>query len=287
MLEQITLAYLGARGSVAEWTAFGVDLHGLQPKFEERRLWLRMDDKAWRFQVDPEGEPGLAFVGFEWASDADFDAMIARVRAAGYAISEDSDLAARRKVARVAAMTGPGDIRYEFCTGLETTSAPFVSPTGARFVTGRLGVGHIGVRVMDRDRADYFLMEVMGLRATDWAKGGHFFRGGPRHHLVVTVQATPSTGEGLHHIFLEVEQLAMLGRAWDKVEAGAAPIFLTLGQHSNDPTTSYYCIGPSGIGLEYGWNAMTVDDNTWVAREWTGSSFWGHRRAQVHPLGKA
>jgi len=283
MHEQITLAYVGVRGNPEEWTAFAADLHGMQPVQGDDRLRFRIDDRAWRIEVDPDGAPGLAFIGFEWRDERQFETMLERMRGAGYAIVEDPDLAARRNVARLTAVAGPGGVRFEFCTHLADAAEPFVSPTGARFVTGRLGMGHVGVRVFDLDQADRFLMEMMGLRATDWAKGGHFFRGGPRHHLVVTVQATPETGEGLHHFFVELEQLAMVGRAWDKVEAGAAPIALTLGQHSNDPTTSYYCVGPSGVGMEYGWNAMTVDDDSWTPREWNQSSFWGHRRPSPAP----
>lgn len=278
MHDLIKLAYVGARGDIEKWRTFGTDLHGMQASMDGGKLYLRLDEKSWRFEIDPHGEPGCAFLGFEWDSLDAYEAMMARVKAAGHEIVEDSDLARKRQVKRLAWLMGPGNIPYEFCLGQMKHSEPFISPLGTKFVTGAQGMGHLGILVEDQDAADAFLINVMGLRHTDTFNSprGHvtFLRGSGRHHLIVTIPA--SGKQGLQHVFVEVDQLPTLGRAWDKIQAGAAPIMNSLGQHTNDPAVSYYCRSPSGFGFEYGWDSLVVDDENWAPVEWAGGDLWGH-----------
>lgn len=284
MHDVISLAYLGFRGDTSAWRTFAVDVHGMHPVMDGNILRLRMDGKAWRIQVDPEGKPGCAFVGFEWETPAKLDAVIARAKAAGYDIVEDPELASKRQVRRLARLVGPGNLNCEFCFGQIGTSLPFCSATGATFVTGGLGMGHIGLIAADAEAACVFFQDVMGLRLTDSVlsirRAGAivtFMRGSSRHHLVVVVPGTEQT-QGLDHFYAEVDQISTLGRAWDKVSGGAAPVFLTLGQHSNDPAVSYYCVSPSGINFEYGWNSLMLDDEKWKPLFLTGGDHWGHQR---------
>lgn len=51
----------------------------------------------------------------------------------------------------------------------------------------------------------------------------------------------------------------------------------TLGRHANDEMISFYVRTPSGFDIEYGHGGLTVDDRTWVARQTTAHSVWGHR----------
>jgi 3,4-dihydroxy-9,10-secoandrosta-1,3,5(10)-triene-9,17-dione 4,5-dioxygenase len=39
---------------------------------------------------------------------------------------------------------------------------------------------------------------------------------------------------------------------------------------------SFYVQTPGGFDIEYGTDGRTVDDSTWVARESTAVSQWGH-----------
>ena len=104
---------------------------------------------------------------------------------------------------------------------------------------------------------------------------GHFLRGSGRHH-VLAMLGVPGVG-GIHHISVEVDRLVTVGRAWDKINAGAAPVLMTLGQHANDPCVSYYCVSPSGFGFEYGWENAIVDDDNWTPTTWLGRDLWGHK----------
>ena len=55
-----------------------------------------------------------------------------------------------------------------------------------------------------------------------------------------------------------------------------APVSSTLGRHANDLMVSFYVQTPGGFDIEYGTDGRIVDDSTWVSRETTAVSLWGH-----------
>jgi hypothetical protein len=57
------------------------------------------------------------------------------------------------------------------------------------------------------------------------------------------------------------------------------PIWLSLGQHSNDRVLSFYIKSPSGFGFEYGFGGLEIDEATWQVEHWKVGSFWGHKPA--------
>jgi 3,4-dihydroxy-9,10-secoandrosta-1,3,5(10)-triene-9,17-dione 4,5-dioxygenase len=76
----------------------------------------------------------------------------------------------------------------------------------------------------------------------------------------------------------EVDDIDTVGRAYDKVLDGEAPLSSTFGKHSNDQMLSFYVNTPSGFGLEYGTAGLLVDDATWTPARFDVPSFWGHKR---------
>jgi 3,4-dihydroxy-9,10-secoandrosta-1,3,5(10)-triene-9,17-dione 4,5-dioxygenase len=50
----------------------------------------------------------------------------------------------------------------------------------------------------------------------------------------------------------------------------------TLGRHVNDLMLSFYMKTPGGFDVEFGCEGRTVDDHSWIARESTAVSLWGH-----------
>ena len=79
----------------------------------------------------------------------------------------------------------------------------------------------------------------------------------------------------------EVDELDIIGRAWDKVlEENAAPILSTLGKHTNDEMVSFYVRTPSGFGLEYGTGGIMIDDATWTPTRYSAAHYWGHARVK-------
>ncbi|WP_313807212.1 VOC family protein [Sphingobium sp.] len=287
MQEQIKLAYIGANGDIDEWRRFGSELHGMQAFMEGGNLRLRIDDKAYRFDISPDGPPGCTHIGFEWETSEALGRAIERVRNAGYDIAEDPGLAFQRQVGRLAHFIAPGGVRFELCTQLAVNAQPFVSPTGARFLTGEYGLGHIGYYADDVDAVQTFFQDIMGMRHSDTFVSERFtmpfVRGTARHHLVAIVpsmfrSSQESASSVLHHVYIEVDSITLVGQCWDKIQDGAAPVLATLGQHINDPVISYYCVSPSSFGFEYGWQSLVIDDDNWTPLIWRGrNELWGHK----------
>jgi 3,4-dihydroxy-9,10-secoandrosta-1,3,5(10)-triene-9,17-dione 4,5-dioxygenase len=78
---------------------------------------------------------------------------------------------------------------------------------------------------------------------------------------------------------LEVGRLEDVGRCYDRVRKQKVPISATLGKHTNDKMTSFYMQTPGGFDLEYGWDGLVIDPDTWVATTTTKVSDWGHKWA--------
>jgi extradiol dioxygenase len=68
-----------------------------------------------------------------------------------------------------------------------------------------------------------------------------------------------------------------VGRAWDLLQDRDIPYLQSLGRHCNDQMLSFYAISPSGLAIEYGYGARTIDDATWTAVQYDTGSVWGHR----------
>jgi hypothetical protein len=82
---------------------------------------------------------------------------------------------------------------------------------------------------------------------------------------------------------LQLDSIDTVGRAYDKVVDGAAPLLVTMGRHPNDEMVSFYVANPSQFGIEYGWGARTVDDSCWEVMEYDHTSTWGHKSPQTQP----
>src|SRR5216684_7374210 len=68
----------------------------------------------------------------------------------------------------------------------------------------------------------------------------------------------------------------LVGRALDRCARRGAPVSASLGRHANDLMVSFYVRTPGGFDIEYGTDGRLVDDATWVSRETTAISLWGH-----------
>ncbi|EPM2902837.1 VOC family protein [Pseudomonas aeruginosa] len=74
---------------------------------------------------------------------------------------------------------------------------------------------------------------------------------------------------------LEVSSLNDVGFAFDRLDADGL-ITSTLGCHTNDHMVSFYAATPSGVEVEYGWAARTID-RSWVVARHDSPSMWGHK----------
>lgn len=267
--------------NLTAWKEFAVDLLGLQATEDTpERLLLRMDEKSYRLDIRHSAQDGLLALGWEVEGPAALDELAARLEAAGYPVTrEGAELTQERLVSGLASVTDPDGQRLEFYYGSQNERTPFSSPLGARFVTGTGGFGHAFQMVSDRETYRRFYLDLLGFRLSDFISMGPieltFAHCNPRHHSFAW-GSVPNAPRGLAHIMVEVDDIDHVGQAWDRVQAGAAPVAWTLGRHSNDKMISFYAVSPSGFQVEYGYGGRLIDDATWTPDRYTVTSFWGH-----------
>jgi 3,4-dihydroxy-9,10-secoandrosta-1,3,5(10)-triene-9,17-dione 4,5-dioxygenase len=199
---------------------------------------------------------------------------------------DEAELADRRVGGLLHADDPSGNSLEIFC-GAIMDNRPAVSPYGNKFVTGDQGMGHVVLPVLSDEDTLSFYTDLLGFRLRDSMRmPGEFFGrpGGqvwmrflgccPRHHSLALAPMDPAAG--IVHLMMEVATLDDVGRALDRCTRRKAPISSTLGRHANDLMVSFYVQTPSGFDIEFGTDGQLVDDATWVSRESTAVSLWGH-----------
>jgi 3,4-dihydroxy-9,10-secoandrosta-1,3,5(10)-triene-9,17-dione 4,5-dioxygenase len=289
-----SLGYLRVEATdVPAWGAFGVKVLGMVAGRgpDPDAVYLRMDDLPARIVVVPGERDRLAAVGWEVADPAALAALTGVLEEAGVAVKPAgaAELADRR-VAEMVSVDDPSGNHLEFFCGAALDTRPALSSYGTRFVTGEQGMGHVVLPARDDAAALRFYTEVLGFRLRDtmrlapqmlglppgdqplWMR---FLGCGPRHHSVAL--APIPAPSGCVHVMIETETIDDVGLAMDRCAKNDAPLVSTLGRHANDQMVSFYVRTPSGFDIEYGTGGCTVDDSTWVARQTTAHSVWGHR----------
>lgn len=279
------LGYLVVRGPVGEWRRYGTEILGAQAVEEsaDGELLLRLDDRAYRIAVE-EGEPGgptsLVALGFETANERALDALVERLGKHGVEVWEDTDLAARRQVRRLVTFEDFDGNTLEAYYGQATDHRAFVSPRGVNFVTADLGVGHTFLLSSDAGRAAKWYTDVLGFRLSDTidfgVAEGIFLHCNSRHHTIA-LATFPGAPSGIGHLMVEVDQLEAVGRALDIVQESPEALSMAIGEHTNDKMTSFYVKTPSGFDIEYGWNGLIIDDESWTVGHHSSPSTWGHK----------
>ena len=284
-----------------DWRHFGTRILGVMEGVSDdpNVLLLRLDDRPFRFWVQKGERDGFVAPGWEFASKQAFDAALERLQAAGRPVERAGVMEARaRRVYELARSSDPDGHAFELFHGRFYDYTPFVSPVAvSRFVTGDngdMGLGHVVLTAPKFDETHAFYKEVLGFGDTDL---GRFYLagGGPddpgvgfaflharngRHHSLALGQM-PESPNGAVHMMLEVGTLEDVGRAYDRVlkSKGKVPLSATLGRHVNDKMTSFYMQTPGGFDIEYGWNGLIIDPDTWVPTTSLGVSDWGHKWA--------
>jgi 3,4-dihydroxy-9,10-secoandrosta-1,3,5(10)-triene-9,17-dione 4,5-dioxygenase len=289
-----SLGYLRVEATdVPAWREFGVKVLGMVEGRgpDPQAAYLRMDELPARIVVVPGERDRLAATGWEVADPAAFARLTALLEEAGAAVKPaGADELADRRVAQLVGLDDPFGNRLEFFCGAALDTRPALSAYGTRFVTGEQGMGHVVLPATDDAAALRFYSEVLGFRLRDsmrlipetiglppsdqplWMR---FLGCSPRHHSVAL--APIPAPSGLIHLMVETESIDDVGRAMDRCAKHKAPLISTLGRHANDEMVSFYVRTPGGFDIEYGTGGRTVDDRTWVARQTTAHSVWGHR----------
>lgn len=245
-------------------------------------VYLRMDERSWRIGVEKGTDGGVAALGFEVADRPRFEALRQHLTEAGVAVKDAPEVAAQRDVVALFQAEDPAGHPLEFFYGLRIPQANFVSPCGAKFVTGAQGFGHAFAMGGDSDEMYEFYVNVLGFRLSDVIKLGpvlgYFTSPNPRHHTIAFAGGMPGMPSGVQHIMLQVDDLDTVGRALDRVyDDDTVALQSGLGKHTNDHMISFYCISPSGLAIEYGWAGREIDNSTHTTGHYDAASFWGHR----------
>jgi biphenyl-2,3-diol 1,2-dioxygenase len=288
----IGLGYLGLNvSSVDAWKIWARDFLGAMdapasPAGVER---LRIDDHAWRIALEPGDKDDLAWIGLETAGPAELRALNQRLIEAGVEVEIASpELLAERGVMGLVRCRDPEGLGVELYYGpTHLTHIPFVSPAGARFVTGEQGLGHLAIATADLPATRRFYLELLGFRQSDMIRMAmgptfhidlEFYYCNPRHHTLAIAPLPMAPPKRMHHLMVQVESLDQVGFALDRAERTGTRLVQTLGRHSNDKMASFYVETPSGFELEYGYDAIEVDAETWTMARHDKISSWGHKR---------
>lgn len=274
------------------WREFGVRALGMVEGRgpESGAVYLRMDDFPARLVIVPGERERLLASGWEVAGESDLAGVGRALEEAGVAVKAGTAAElAERRVAQLLRFDDPAGNALEVFSGAALEHRPAVSPYGNRFVTGFLGLGHVVLPISDDESALRFYTDVLGFRLRDsmrmapelfgrpagpplWMR---FLGCNPRHHsLALAPFPAPA---GIVHLMIEVASLDDVGRAMDRCARRGAPPSATLGRHANDLMVSFYVRTPGGFDIEYGTDGQLVDGATWVSRETTAISLWGHQ----------
>lgn len=288
-----SLAYLRFEATdVAAWREYGLKVLGLVEGkgSEPDSLYLRMDDFPARLVIVPGERDRLLATGWETADAAGFQGVRERLEASGVPYKEaTAEVLADRRVDELISCTDPDGGTLEVFHGAALEHRRVVSPYGHTFVTGEQGLGHVVLSTSDDEASLRFYRDVLGLRLRDsmrlppqavgrpadgapaWLR---FLGCNPRHHsLALAPLPTPS---GVVHMMFEVGNSDDVGLCLDRALRRKVPMSATLGRHVNDLMLSFYMKSPGGFDVEFGCEGRQVEDESWIARESTAVSLWGH-----------
>jgi 2,3-dihydroxybiphenyl 1,2-dioxygenase len=272
---------------LAAWRQYATGVLGLQigekasDTANDGILYLKQDDRSYRLAIEPaEGASdgsGTTF-GWEVSNGEALDDVAARLDDAGIDIKEaSSEYAQSRMAIGMFLCDDPAGNQCEIFYGPSSDKEEFVSPTSVRFTTEDMGLGHAFVMVPDgKSFQDFY--SLLGFRVSDYISMGPaaatFLHCNPRHHTLAFVEVPGVSA--LQHVMLEVDNVDAVGRSYDRCIAGAAPVVMSLGRHTNDQMFSYYSASPSGVAVEYGTGGIRIDDDAWTVKRYDAISYWGH-----------
>jgi 2,3-dihydroxybiphenyl 1,2-dioxygenase len=281
MLQGLGYAGFGS-DRLDDWRQFGTSLVGLQAvERSPSLLAFRMDDRKQRIVIDRSLPDGTRFFGWEVADGAALDALATKLEAARIDVTpEPQALADARRVRGLISFRDPAGNRLEAFHGAEIDDTPFKPGRAiSGFRTGPLGLGHAVLTVERIDPMMAFYRDLLGFGLSDYMEKpfrAYFFHVNARHHSLALIE----TGRnGMHHLMVELFSLDDVGQSYDVALSRKDCVNVTLGRHTNDFMTSFYCKTPSSFMVECGWGGREIDPATWQPVEMQdGPSLWGHER---------
>ena len=278
------LGYLGIGvRDLGEWQNYATGVLGLGVSEQQGdgRLLLGMDGHHHRFELLDDGRDDIAYIGWQTESAEDLAAIATRLQQAGIAVTVGTRQdAERRHVAGLISFSDPDGYAAEVFYGPEPAATPFASSKrDTAFVAGDQGLGHLVLATENLGRAMDFYVRLLGMKVSDYVSGGlnlGFLHCNPRHHSIAFIELA-SAKKRINHFMVQLDSIDSVGRTYDAVQEGSAPLLVSMGRHSNDEMVSFYMANPSKFGVEYGWGAREIDDCTWQVEHYASGTLWGHK----------
>lgn len=285
-----SLGYIGFEVSDLDaWHSYLTDFLGLMAgKRNGASARYRMDDRAFRIQLEQGKADDISFIGLEVETLEGLQELRERLEKAGVRHSPASDnLKKERGVRDLLVLTDPAGLQVEVYAGATAlTNMPFHSPTGVSgFMTGGQGAGHVVLASEKMDEIRDFYTGLLGFRLSDtigipvspdFTLVLEFYHCNPRHHTLAL--APMPAPKRLHHFMVEMATLDDVGFAMDRIGECGVKQTMTLGKHSNDQMVSFYAATPSGFEVEVGTAGIEVHDDVWRVTHHEVTSMWGHKR---------
>jgi 3,4-dihydroxy-9,10-secoandrosta-1,3,5(10)-triene-9,17-dione 4,5-dioxygenase len=290
MMDIRGLAYVVAETTdMPRWKNFAENVLGMMTDAAPNGgLYVRMDERQFRFAVQPGTRDAYVASGWEVAGKAAFDQAVQTLRDTQTAfVLEEPAFCRLRRAQEVVSFQDPSGNRHEVSWGFQSDFAHFASPVGvSRFITGNIGMGHTVLPTPNFEATATFLRDVMGFGLSDimnFQPPGtegvvlpiHFLHCNNGRHHSLAIAGFP-VESGCVHVMVEVENMPEVGRAIDRMHAHRVPQSATLGQHTNDKMISFYMRAPSNFDIEFGYGGAVLDWQEHIAHEFTRVSLWGH-----------
>ncbi|MFF2553047.1 iron-dependent extradiol dioxygenase HsaC [Nocardia sp. NPDC058058] len=277
---------------MAAWREYGLKVLGMMEGTgpDPDALYLRMDDFPARLVIVPSDVDRLQVSGWEVTDGPALQVLREKLSKAGVAFREGTkeEVADRRVEALISFQDPSGNVLEAF-HGSQYLARRFISPYGHKFVTAEQGLGHVVLTCDDDAAAQVFYQDVLGFRLRDsmklhpqmlgrpadgepaWLR---FYGCNPRHHALAFLPMPNPTG--IVHLMVEVENSDDVGMCLDRAKRRKVKMSASLGRHINDKMLSFYMKTPGGFDIEFGCEGLEVEDESWIARESTAVSLWGH-----------
>lgn len=291
MIRSLGYMRIGAT-DMAAWREYALKILGMMEGTgpDPDSLYLRMDDFPARLVIVPSDEDKLQVSGWEVTDGVALQELRATLSKAGVAFREGTKAEVEdRRVEALISFQDPSGNTLEAFHGSQYLARRFMSPYGHKFVTGEQGLGHVVLTCDDDAAAQAFYQDLLGFRLRDSMKlhpqmvgrpadGDpaylRFYGCNPRHHALAFLPLPNPTG--IVHLMMEVESSDDVGLCLDRAKRKKVKMSATLGRHINDKMLSFYMKTPGGFDIEFGCEGLEVEDTSWIARESTAVSLWGH-----------
>jgi extradiol dioxygenase len=295
-MQILSLGYLGFEGPRhEEWLSFGPEVVGLAPggRGSDGAVWLKMDERNFRFSMHPGPVDRLAYVGWELRDVHAFDAALEKLNRLGVAHSLATlDERRERGVAGMVRITDPAGFVHELFYGQAFWPHSFRPGRPiSGFLAGEFGLGHVVLGVPEfTDELRTFAVDVLGFQifsAFDFPMPDgqrqrlEFYRCNPRTHVLAYV---PFPGlKGVQHVGIDTLHFDDVGTCLDLCTKRKIPISMTLGRQVLDDTVSFYFLTPGGFELEYGFGPKLYREGEFILQ--TPQHYphiWGHELVPEH-----